>query len=59
VTQVSQVLPQFRGVLLLDLASLVHEVAVLLQELDAFLGVSRYVIILILKKWGKRASKLG
>jgi hypothetical protein len=59
VTQVSEVLPQFRGVLLLDLASLVYEVAVLLQELDAFLGVSRYVIILILKKRGKQASQSG
>lgn len=42
--------PELGGVLLLDLAPLVDEVAVLLEEVDALLRVRRDVVVLILQK---------
>ena len=45
----SLVLPEFRRVLHLDLASLVDKVAVFLEEVDALLSVGRNVVVLVLK----------
>ncbi len=44
------ILPQFCRVLLLDLAALIHEVAILLEEVDALLRVARDVVVLVLKE---------